>query len=156
MSWVWCVSYANGRARSGGWPPNSVTRKIERGCSVLPRRWRSRRLRSTTAAPLQTNPEGRMDNETGELPDGALAYREYEVTSEHGTGSIAFTLGENDVDTMPARFAKHAGAKAYGLVSILGFPEAPIHPVIWVQTDTHLGVTVADEDRDLSEVLKLI
>jgi hypothetical protein len=89
-------------------------------------------------------------------PKAHGSYREYEMTSEHGNGSIAFTLGDLNADTMPARFAKHVGAEAFGLVSILGFPEAPVRPVIWVLVNQKLGITVADEDRDLTDALKLI
>jgi hypothetical protein len=43
-----------------------------------------------------------------------------------------------------------------GLVSIRGLPDAPRYPVIWVNTDAKVGVTVADEDDDLSPELKQI
>jgi hypothetical protein len=92
-----------------------------------------------------------------DLPDGALAYREYEVTTPSGeSGSLALTLGDADADFMPARFAKHAGARAFGLVSILGFSDAPRYPVIWLQMESQIGVTVADGDDDLSPELRQI
>jgi hypothetical protein len=89
-----------------------------------------------------------------DLPEGTVAYREYAATIHGASGSLAFTLGDPTVDTMPARFAKHAGARAYGLISILGFPQAPQFPVIWVQTDEMLGITVADRDGQLTDDLK--
>src|SRR4051812_9391921 len=89
-----------------------------------------------------------------DLPEGALAYREYEVNSDGHSGSMAFTLGQPDADTMASRFAKHVGAYPYGLISILGLPGAPRFPVIWVQTAEQLGVTVADEDLELTDRLK--
>jgi hypothetical protein len=92
-----------------------------------------------------------------DLPEGAVTYREYELVADNGdVGSIAFTLGDFDADTMACRAAREAGARAYGLVSILGLGRAPRWPVIWMQTDTQLGITVAEEDRDLTEALRLI
>jgi len=95
-----------------------------------------------------------MDGEDDDLPRGTVAYREYEATIHGATGSLAFTLGDPDADTMPARFAKYAGAHAFGLISLLGFPNAPRRAVIWLQTAEQLGVTVSDEDEQLSDDLK--
>jgi hypothetical protein len=63
-----------------------------------------------------------------DLPEGALAYRECEVADDGHVGSMAFTLGQPDADTTAAQFAKQAGAHAYGLISILGLPDAPRFP----------------------------
>jgi len=92
-----------------------------------------------------------------DLPDGVLAYREYEIAApDGGTASIAFTLGRADADTGTADFARQAEARAHGLVSVLHYPGAPRHPAIWLQTEAGLGISVADEDGDLSDDLRQI
>src|SRR4051812_29669794 len=96
-------------------------------------------------------------NGDDDLPDGAVAYREYEVPLASGrNASSAFTLGKLNVDSVPANLAKQQNAKAYGLVSILDYPDAPQYPVVWLQTDTMLGIVVADDDKELSEELRQI
>ena len=92
-----------------------------------------------------------------DLPDGVLAYREYEIAAPGGgTASIAFTLGRADADTAAADFARNAEARAHGLVSVLYYPGAPQHPAIWLQTEAGLGISVADEDGDLSDDLRQV
>ena len=92
-----------------------------------------------------------------DLPDGVLAYREYEIAAPDGrTGSIGFTLGRADADSPAADFARQAQARAHGLVSILDYPGAPRHPAIWLQTEAQLGISVADEDEELSDDLRQI
>ena len=49
----------------------------------------------------------------GDLPEGTVAYREYEVVTDTEKGSMAFTLGEPGAETVAARYAKDAGAQAY-------------------------------------------
>jgi hypothetical protein len=91
------------------------------------------------------------------LPDGAVAYREYEVPlAEGGNASMGFTLARRDADSIASDLARALHARAYGFVSILDYPAAPRHPVVWLQLPTQLALTVADGDEDLSEDLKQI
>jgi hypothetical protein len=92
---------------------------------------------------------------TDDLPDDAVAYREYEISlPDGGRASVAFTLGAPDLDTVPATMARVHGALAYGLISIADYPGAPEYPMVWLQTKTELGITVADDDEDLADPLK--
>jgi len=92
-----------------------------------------------------------------DLPAGAVAYREYQVPLvEGGAASLAFTLGRTDIDSVAAELAHSVGARAYGLVSLVGYPGAPRYPVVWLQLPTQLALTVADGDEDLGEDLKQI
>ena len=59
-------------------------------------------------------------SEKADLPEGVVAYREYGVSLDGESGSVAITLGQPGADTMPDKFARHVGACAYGLVSIVG------------------------------------
>jgi hypothetical protein len=93
-------------------------------------------------------------NEIADLPEGVVAYREYRVSLNGESGSVAITLGQPDADTMPRKFARHVGACAYGLVSIVGLEAAPRLPTVWVLTDTKIGLVVQGEDRELSEKFK--
>jgi hypothetical protein len=96
-------------------------------------------------------------NDDNDFPDGAIAYREYEVPMPDGTtASLAFTLGDITIDSVPANFAREHGALAYGLVSVIDVPEAPQFPLVWTQNQTQLALAVADEDNDLSDSLKQV
>ncbi|HEY6980599.1 hypothetical protein [Reyranella sp.] len=99
--------------------------------------------------------DGDHGRPTNDLPDGAIAYREYEVPMPDGTtANLAFTLGDMTADSIPAEFARRQGALAYGLVSVIDVPGAPRHALIWLQGRTPLALTVADEDSDLGEPLQ--
>ena len=89
-----------------------------------------------------------------DLPEGVVAYREYRVSLDGQSGSVAITLGEPDADTMPGKFARHVGACAYGLVSIVGLEAAPRLPAVWVLSDAKVGLVVQGEDQGLSDILK--
>ena len=90
-----------------------------------------------------------------ELPDGALAFREYEVPlAGGGIASIAFTLGQPNIETHAAQLVREVGAVAYGYVSILDHPHAPIHPVVWMRTPTDIAIAVSDDDADLDGDIK--
>ena len=91
------------------------------------------------------------------LPAGAVAYREYEVPlAQGGTASLAFTLAGQDANSVVFDVARSLQAVAYGFVSILDYPGAPRHPVVWLQLPTQLALMVADGDEDLSQDLKQI
>jgi hypothetical protein len=93
-------------------------------------------------------------SEIGDLPEGVVAYREYRVSLDGESGSVAITLGKPDADTMPGKFARHVGACAYGLVSIVGLEGAPRLPAVWVLSDTKVGLVVQGEDHALGDKLK--
>jgi hypothetical protein len=98
-----------------------------------------------------------QDNELPDnaLPDGAIAYREYEVPMPDGsTASFAFTLGDMTADSVPAEFARRHGVVAYGLVSVVDVPDAPQFPLVWTQDRSQVALAVAEEDEDISEDLK--
>ena len=91
------------------------------------------------------------------LPAGVVAYREYEVPlAQGGTASMAFTLVRRDAESFASDVARSLQAGAYGFVSILDYPGAPRHPVVWLQLPTQLALMVADGDDDLSQDLKQI
>ena len=96
-----------------------------------------------------------MRESEDELRPGTRAYREYDFALEGESGSIAITLGRLDADTVYGRFARYAGARAYGLVSILGQSSASLSPLIWVQIGSKLGVT-SEGDGVMSPALKSI
>lgn len=89
-----------------------------------------------------------------ELVEGILEYREYQVSANGETGSIAIALGDPGADTLPAKIARMAGAHAHGMVSILGLTGAPRFPAVWVQTVSQFGLTVADSDQNLTDELR--
>lgn len=92
-----------------------------------------------------------------ELPEGTIAVRVYVTPSPTGHSAvIAFTLADKDADTLQAKFARETGAVAYGLVSIVGWPDAPEYPMIWTHDRTQFGIVVADEDTDLDEETQAI
>ena len=93
-------------------------------------------------------------SEKADLPSGAVAYREYRVSLDGQSGSLAITLGQPDADTMPGQFARHMRAHAYGLVSIVGLEAAPRLPIVWLLSDTKLGLTVMGDDGELCYKLK--
>jgi len=93
-------------------------------------------------------------SEKADLPEGVVAYREYGVSLNGQSGSGAITLGQPDAETMPGKFARHVGACAYGLVSIVGLEDAPRPPAVWVLSDTKIGLVVQGEDQELSDILK--
>jgi len=88
---------------------------------------------------------------------GTVAYREYHVPlADGGIAMMAFTLAHRGADSIAGDLASTLGARAYGFISILDYPTAPRHPVVWLQLPTQLALTVADDDEDLSEDLKQI
>ena len=93
-------------------------------------------------------------SEKADLPEGVAAYREYVVSLSGQSGSVAITLGQSDADTMPCKFARHVGACAYGLVSIVGLEAAPRLPAVWVLSDTKVGLVVQGDDHALGDKLK--
>ena len=54
---------------------------------------------------------------------------------------------------MPGKFARHVGACAYGLVSIVGLEAAPRLPTVWILSDTKIALVVQGEG-ELSDKLK--
>jgi hypothetical protein len=91
------------------------------------------------------------------LAAGVVAYREYEVAlAQGGTASMTFTLASRNAESVVSDVARSLQAGAYGFVSILDYPGAPRHPVIWLQLPTQFALMVADGDEDLSPDLKQI
>jgi len=88
--------------------------------------------------------------------EGALAYRSYQVTdaAAGAAGRISITLGRPAADTLSSRFAAHVGAEAYGLISIVGLDDVPVHPVICLWTEETLGIATLDESDELNELSK--
>lgn len=88
-------------------------------------------------------------------PEGAIAYREYEVTMpDANTANIAFTLGDPIVDSLAADYAHRNGALAYGLVSVLDVPDAPKHAMIWTLMATHVCIASVDDGDEMSAGLR--
>ena len=76
-------------------------------------------------------------------------YHEYEVRlSDSSNATIAFTLGDPEIDPAQAAVANKLGAVAYGLVSLSGYPDGPSRPLFWMQTTTKFGIVVAAQDDD--------
>ena len=77
-----------------------------------------------------------------------LATREYEVTLPDGSkGKLAFALCDLAQENALARHARKRAAVGFGLVGFEGFAEGPRHPVLWVQTNTGMEMTLADNDE---------
>jgi len=90
-----------------------------------------------------------------DFPGGAAVYREYGVMLDSGaTGIIAVTLGDIDLDSPTAFLARRCSAPAFGLISLADVPGAPQCPFVWIQDETQLGVTIAEQDGDLSDELR--
>ena len=77
---------------------------------------------------------------------GRLATREYDMTLPDGSkGKLAFALCDLAQENALARHALKRDAVGFGLVSFEGFAmAAPRHPLLWVQTNTGLEMTLAD------------
>jgi len=81
----------------------------------------------------------------------------YVTPSPTGNSAVlAFTLADRDADTIQAKFARETGAIAYGLLSIVGWPDGPRYPLIWTHDSTQLGIVMADEDEDLGQDLQTV
>jgi len=77
-----------------------------------------------------------------------LATREYDVTLPDGSkGKLALALCDLAQENALARHARTREAVGFGLVSFEGFAEAPRHPVLWVQTNKGMEMTLADHDQ---------
>jgi hypothetical protein len=77
-----------------------------------------------------------------------LATREYDVTLPDGSrGKLALALCDLAQENALARHARKREAVGFGLVSFEGFAEAPRHPALWVQTNTGMEMTLADNDQ---------
>jgi len=97
-----------------------------------------------------------MVADSPELPDGALDFREYFFALDGQQASIAFTLGDPDGDTDPARFAREFGANAFGMVFLFHIPNSPRLPFLWLQRDTLLGLQPAGSDEVTDELMRLV
>jgi hypothetical protein len=85
-----------------------------------------------------------------------VAYLEYDVSlADGGGGSIGFSLGRMDADTIEADTARQAQGVAHGFISI-ECPGAPRHPPMWLETRTQIGLVVADEDPLSDELVEII
>jgi hypothetical protein len=83
-----------------------------------------------------------------DLPSGALAYREYHLALPDRAGvTIALTVGEKDVDTIAANFARAHGAVAYGVVSVLRIDE-PVRPIVWLFDGKQIEIAVCEGDEE--------
>ena len=79
---------------------------------------------------------------------GRLATREYDVTLPDGSkGKLAFALCDLAQENALARHARTRDAVGFGLVGFEGFGQGPRHPVLWVQTNTGMEMTLADNDE---------
>jgi hypothetical protein len=74
------------------------------------------------------------------LPDGTSA-------------GFAMTLCFRDDSDAAARIARDKGAQAHGLVSVVGVPRAPLHPVQWMMIKNALVTRVAEGDLAVSNEL---
>jgi hypothetical protein len=73
---------------------------------------------------------------------GAVACREYEYHFPDGThATFAVALCFSD-DSDVAKVARGKGALAHGLVSVVGVPCAPSHPMLWMLTKDALVTLV--------------
>jgi hypothetical protein len=89
------------------------------------------------------------------FPKGMKAYREYEVEMSDGAKvSLAFTLDDFNADTAAARLAHEHNALAFGLVSILKWPDAPEQPLVWMVDTTHLYLAAESGDQPISDELQ--
>jgi hypothetical protein len=85
--------------------------------------------------------------ENDDLPDGAVAYRAYKLALPDGESvDIAITLGQMDVESVPANFARKHDALAYGLVSLLDMPCAPSYPLMWMYAGSRLSIVTTEDD----------
>jgi hypothetical protein len=79
---------------------------------------------------------------------GRVATREYDLTLPNGSkGRLAFALCDLAQENALARHARTRDAVGFGLVGFEGFAQGPRHPVLWVQTNTGLEMTLADNDE---------
>ena len=84
---------------------------------------------------------------------GTVASREYEYHFPDGTNAtFAVTLCLSD-DSDAAKVARDKGALAHGLVSVVGVPRAPLHPMLWLRTKDELVTLVAEDDPAVSDDL---
>src|SRR5690242_16469740 len=99
-----------------------------------------------------------MPFDTIDFPGGASVYREYAVRLSDGSNAtIAFTLGDPDIDPEQAAVADELGGVAYGLVSLSGYPDGPSQPLFWMHTKTKFGIVVAaQDDEDLGEAVSVV
>ena len=95
----------------------------------------------------------------GELPEGSLAYRQYEVSLRGGAMLIAgVTLDNIDDDSPAAALARSHGATSHGLLVIVGIANAPQLPLVWMDGEqpgkVRIGLSVEDEGFDFTEELR--
>lgn len=84
---------------------------------------------------------------------GSVASRKYEYQFPDGTNaafSVTLCLGD---DSEEAKVAPDKGALAHGLVSVVGVPRAPSHPIPWRLTKTELVTLVVESDPAVSDDL---
>jgi hypothetical protein len=96
---------------------------------------------------------------SNELPDGAVAYQQYEVSMPSGaTATVGVTLGDMEDDTDPAALARARGATSHGLVVLVGMVDAPQLPIVWMSGErpgqVRLGLSVLDQQCDLNDEIK--
>jgi hypothetical protein len=92
------------------------------------------------------------------LPEGALAYREYQIVMPDGTrATVAVTLGDRIVPSISREFARRSGATFYGLIAVLDLPGAPEIPMVWTQRKTQTAIAAAAEGyAEMGKDLKLV
>jgi hypothetical protein len=81
--------------------------------------------------------------EQPELPEGVLAYQEYDVDLPDGArGCIAFTLDDLFASTHAAREIQRGGGKAFGIIAMRDIPDAPTGTVIWFLKDETVVLSI--------------
>src|SRR5260370_36341510 len=83
-----------------------------------------------------------------------IACCEYDYHLPDGThAAFVVTLRNLTGDSDAAKVARETGALAHGLISVVGVPRAPTHPIVWMLTKNELLTNVAQADPDIGDDL---
>lgn len=88
---------------------------------------------------------------------GTLAYRQYTVSMLNGPPArIAISLDDIASDSEAAKFAREAGASAFGHALLADHPDAPELPLIWMQTAAGIAAVAVGRDYQPTPELKAV
>jgi hypothetical protein len=84
-----------------------------------------------------------------------LMYAEYRVPlPEGGMSTFAFTLEPAEVDGLTKKLDGSARIDAHGVVTLLGYPTGPSHPVMWSKVGDRIALSGSDQDAPLADDLR--
>lgn len=90
-----------------------------------------------------------------DFPAGARLYREYQARLRDGASvHIAFTLGDESLESPARSVARRLGAEAFGMISLIEIATDSRYLFVWTHDDRELAIIAAEDNARVRDELK--